>query len=356
MTAPPTSTPSVSMAPIPPQSQADVTIKDLRARMGEDVGLLSYLPCEKMKTAPFHNKGETGHHLPIRILFGKTKHKKLDFMELFNRHGQLEGPIALEEAMEQASPVAAFTSSKTKNNRLDRAHLRAIMRYYFVLQKIQLPSPWPISDIFVLELKSACRIAKANAEGSPQELCAMELSKARHAAAHNRKSTFQFLSDRELPPCQHHSASRSIGAEEAKRNLAELLFRDSANASLLLHESSSRRTSSSRGPTPSRAETTCEVMNISPEDIVTSLRLNVAENEARDRRLAENENRRVELEAELEDLKEEAVILKNALQQSKYERWNLRSSLSKRDLALLQLGQDLVQGGKRLLFDDSDEE
>ncbi|UPX12191.1 uncharacterized protein EKO05_0002754 [Ascochyta rabiei] len=158
------------------------------------------------------------------------------------------------------------------------------------------------------------------------------------------------------PIVQSTSDSTQQGAEEAKRNLAELLFRDSANASLLLHESSSRRTSSSRGPTPSRAETTCEVMNISPEDIVTSLRLNVAENEARDRRLAENENRRVELEAELEDLKEEAVILKNALQQSKYERWNLRSSLSKRDLALLQLGQDLVQGGKRLLFDDSDEE
>ncbi|KAJ4343926.1 hypothetical protein N0V95_006528 [Ascochyta clinopodiicola] len=312
MTVPSTSTPSAPITLMQSPSQADVTVKDLRTRMGEDVGLLSYLPCEKVRTASFHHKGETGHPLPIRILFGKIKHKKSDFMEvwallhnkpgssrspevrlkLFTRQGQLEGPIALEEAMEQAWPAAAFTSSKMKNARFDRAHLSAIMRYYFILQKIQLPSPWPISDIFIMELKSACRIAKANAEG-------------------NLLQPKSFVSLKSPKPVVLPQTTVSL---------------------------------------PS-------ILDIRPEDLITSLRQNVAENEARDRRLAENENRRDELEAELEDLKEEAVILKNALQQSKSERRHLRSSLSKRDLAFLQLGQDLMQGGgKRLRLDDSDKE
>ena len=34
----------------------------------------------------------------------------------------------------------------------------------YIVLKLQLPSPWPISDIFVPELDSACRVAKANTE------------------------------------------------------------------------------------------------------------------------------------------------------------------------------------------------
>lgn len=55
-------------------SQADATIKELRSRTGEDVGLLSYLPDERVKTALLDNKAEPGGHpLPVRILFGKIE-------------------------------------------------------------------------------------------------------------------------------------------------------------------------------------------------------------------------------------------------------------------------------------------
>jgi hypothetical protein len=50
-------------------------------------------------------------------------------------------------------------------------------------------------------------------------------------------------------------------------------------------------------------------------------------------------------------------MLKNALKQSKAERKRLRTSVSARDMAFLQLGQTLAhRDSKRLRFDDSDEE
>lgn len=166
-------------------SQADATISELRLRMGDDVGLLSYLPDEKVLKAPFHYKAVTGGHpLPIRILFGKLAEDKSPPREIwallhnkpgssrppkcrlkiFSSRGELGDPITLEEAMDAASPTAAFTCLKAPSGRLDRAHISSVLRYYFILQRVELPLPWPISEIFVFELKSACRIAKANAE------------------------------------------------------------------------------------------------------------------------------------------------------------------------------------------------
>jgi hypothetical protein len=66
--------PSVPVAPVQPLSQADATVKELRTRMGDDVGLLDNLPHEKRRTAPFDNKAEPGGNpLPIRILFRETE-------------------------------------------------------------------------------------------------------------------------------------------------------------------------------------------------------------------------------------------------------------------------------------------
>lgn len=90
---------------------------------------------------------------------------------------------------------------------------------------------------------------------------------------------------------------------------------------------------------------------------ITSYKLNVTENEARERRIAENQESQTFLRAELEELEEEEEMLQNALKQSKTERKRLRTSVSARDLAFLQLGQDLAHAdAKRLRFDDSGEE
>lgn len=168
-----------------PTSHADTTISDLRARMGEDVDLLSYLPDEKAQKEAFQNKKATrSSPLPLRILFGKVEKRKSSPREVwallyskpgssrapecqlryFSSEGELEETIALEEAMEKVTLTAAFTCLKAQNGRFDRAHLSSVLGYYFILQMKELPSPWPISDLFVSDLKAACRMAQINAE------------------------------------------------------------------------------------------------------------------------------------------------------------------------------------------------
>ncbi|KAJ4335916.1 hypothetical protein N0V87_005772 [Didymella glomerata] len=226
---------SVPVAPMHSLSQADATIKELRKRMGDDLGLLSYL--------------------------------------LDDETGQLKGHITLEEAMEKSSPMPAFTCVKSQHGRFDRAHLSSVLRYYFILQKVQLPTPWPISDIFVAELKAACKVAKANAE----------------------KSVLV------------HKSNKDVDAYTVSHKAI-------------------------KGSRLSQA---------------TSISNSRASHHAKSGRPLE----------ELEELEEEEDMLKNALKQSKAERKRLRTSVSARDMAFLQLGQTLAhRDSKRLRFDDSDEE
>lgn len=209
MTTPLAATASISVAPMQPPSQGDITLRDLRTRLGEDVSLLSYLPCQKVRKAPFNNRNENSHPLPVRILFGKVEHYKSTAREIwallhnkpgssrppevrlryFSRQGEPEEPIRLEEASEQASPTAAFACVKAQNGFFDRPQLSAVLRYYFISQKIDLPSPWPISDIFVTDLKSACRAAKLNAERKvpqPVSLEAISNPRPRPGVAYTR--------------------------------------------------------------------------------------------------------------------------------------------------------------------------
>ena len=142
--------------------------------MGEDVGLLSYLSDDKARKMPFDDQVEIkGHPLPIRILFGNLErdtatprevwallHSKPGSnrtpevrMKIFSQQGELEGAITLDEALEQASPAAAFTCIRAQHDHFDRAHLSSVLRYYLILQKVQLSSSWPISDMMISELK-----------------------------------------------------------------------------------------------------------------------------------------------------------------------------------------------------------
>ena len=122
--------------------------------MGEDIGLLSYLPDDEVRKALFVDTPESGGHpLHIRILFGKTEqeesspsgvwalpHSKPDSscppecrLKIFSRRGEPEEPIALEEVMVQASPIAAFTCLKAQHGRFDPTHLSSVFRHYFIL-------------------------------------------------------------------------------------------------------------------------------------------------------------------------------------------------------------------------------
>lgn len=132
------------------------------------------------------------------------------------------------------------------------------------------------------------------------------------------------------------------GFVDVEPSLAELLLGEIAEA-----------TQSTRGPTPSAEENP----TVSPEAFITSYRHIVAGNEAREKKLVKNMERWTAIRSELEELEEEADMLKTAPRQSKAEHKRLRTSLSASDLAFLQLGQDLAhEGSKRMRFEDSGEE
>ncbi|KAL1643572.1 hypothetical protein SLS61_009200 [Didymella pomorum] len=270
-----------------------------------------------VRAAPFNNKAESGGHpLPLRVLFGKLEkgsrnvwawlHNKPGSnrtpevrLKVFSRTGQPEEPIALQDAMEKATPLPAFTCLKPQDGRFDRTHLSSVLRYYFILQKVELPYQWPISDVFVAELRAACKVAEANA-------------KERKGAGTKEPEDME-----------------RTGHGEVKPTLTEMLSGESAEASL-----PGSTLAGTQSPMPSPEETPAT----SPEAFIEAYKLNIMENE-------------------LEELEEEEDTLKNALKQAKEERKRLRTSVSERDLVLLQLGQDLAHTvSKRLLFDDSGEE
>lgn len=147
------------------------------------------------------------------------------------------------------------------------------------------------------------------------------------------------------------------GQDDTKLSLEEQLFGEAAEATLLSQNNAAGATKlvkSSRGLTLS---IDTDETSISPQVFIASYRQNVTKNEGREARLANNRRRQAVLRSELEDFEQEAEVLATALRESKAERKHLRTSLSARDLAFLQAGQDFAHGGaKRLRFDHSDEE
>ncbi|KAH6622026.1 hypothetical protein C7974DRAFT_377651 [Boeremia exigua] len=347
-------------APMQPHNQADDTIRDLRARMGEDVGLLSYLPDEKVQTAFVDYKAEIGHTLSTRILFGEIKRDRSSTrdvwallhskpggrrppearLRLYSRDGHPEEPITLEEAIEQVSPTAAFACLQPKHGRFDRAHLRSVLGYYFVLQKLQIPSSWPMSERFVSDLRSACKVARANMEdemlaskssfaGAPNNMAPARLQDAEESSAesytisHKAVKGSRSTNKQTIGPIDR---SKSLGVlspakrkllEHDKPSLEEELFGEAAEASLLSHRESASLTNpirSSRSPAPSlivdKPEEKAEIF-------VELYKQSVTENELRERRLEENKDRQGTLRTELKDLEKEEERLTDALCQSR---------------------------------------
>lgn len=148
------------------------------------------------------------------------------------------------------------------------------------------------------------------------------------------------------------SPSKQQASDDAKRSLEEILFGEEAEATLLLQ---SRAASIVK---PAKTFTTdMKEASVSPEAFIAAYRHNVTESEAGKTKLAENEQRQAVLRSELQSLEEEAGTITAGLRRSKAERKRLRTSLSARDLAFLQAGQDLAHdGAKRLRVDRSDEE
>lgn len=150
LSAPTAATP---VAPMQPFDQGNLTIRDLRTRMGKDVGLLSYLPDDKVRKAPFNSKNDNTHPLPIRILFGRVGNHKSNPREIwamlhnkpgsirppevrlrfFSRQEEPEEPIRLENAIKQASPTAAFACLKSSIGLFSGPQVSAVLRYYFIL-------------------------------------------------------------------------------------------------------------------------------------------------------------------------------------------------------------------------------
>lgn len=154
--------------------------------MGADASLLQYLPTDKIYEATFEDKKrERPNSLPLRILFGQLQEGNKKGKEvwillnkssaedrwpehrfnIFDRTGRLLGGITVEDALRQSNPANAFKCLRPPGHiNIDIAHLRAVIKYYFMVKKVDPQMPWPVDARFASQLIAACNVARTFAE------------------------------------------------------------------------------------------------------------------------------------------------------------------------------------------------
>ncbi|XP_014553003.1 hypothetical protein COCVIDRAFT_108804 [Bipolaris victoriae FI3] len=154
-------------------------LQQIHSLIGKDASYLEHLPIDKIREPEFEEKKHKRlTSLPRRILFGQIKEGEKKGLEvwilptktrdenqwpghrfnLFDRHGNLHSSITIEEAIRLTNAANAFKWLK-KNGTMDLTHLRAVIRYYFMVKKVNPPSPWPVDMRFTAELLAACEAA-----------------------------------------------------------------------------------------------------------------------------------------------------------------------------------------------------
>lgn len=175
-------------------------LQQIHSLMGKDASYLEHLPIDKIREAEFEDKKHKRlTSLPRRILFGQITEGEKKGLEVwilpiktrdenqwpghrfnvFDRHGNLHSSITIEEAIRLTNAANAFKWLK-KNGTMDLTHLRAVIRYYFMVKKVNPPSPWPVDMRFTAELLAACEVA---AEFTTKEACVKQKTQEREAGA-----------------------------------------------------------------------------------------------------------------------------------------------------------------------------
>ena len=161
----------------------DNTLRRLRERMGLNAALLGYLRPDLVRLLQFDDKKkERMTALPVRMYFGHIKNGRRNPADvcillhtsedrsrspeqrfnLFSRHGNLEGSIKVNDAIQSTTYASAFRCIQ-EGSGINMDKLRAVIRYYFMAKGIKLPAVWALDAQFVDNLLAACRLARAQA-------------------------------------------------------------------------------------------------------------------------------------------------------------------------------------------------
>jgi hypothetical protein len=160
----------------------DATLREIETQMGDNAALLKYLPIELVRIDAASNQKQPTTALPYHMHFGHIKNglHNATYIRIilcvgalkgppeqryrkFSRLGELEGYLSAHDAARDAIPASAFRGIK-RNGGMDPAQLRAVVRYYFIAKKLDIPVIWPVDVHFIKDLVAACRLAKAHYE------------------------------------------------------------------------------------------------------------------------------------------------------------------------------------------------
>ncbi|EAT77276.1 hypothetical protein HBH56_186050 [Parastagonospora nodorum] len=175
----------------------DTALCNILALMGDDASLLNFLPLGEVELIPLESNTKLVAVVPYRMHFGLINNggaKKVPVGIMvyngliptildvrwarFSQSGQLQSNTSISKVAQNAEPGAAFRCLRQKTG-MSTKHLRALVRYYFIAKKVNLPSVWPVDEPFVKDLTSACRLAKANLDKDAGRLASQRMSSQR---------------------------------------------------------------------------------------------------------------------------------------------------------------------------------
>jgi hypothetical protein len=204
----------------------DAILRNIRSRMADHADLLRYLPVDSVRIEHLSESQPRKTH-PYRIHFGtlqgagstedqvgvllsrrdKEGSLKLKYM-VSTIYGDDKGYVSVADAIKLAKPARAF-GGIVEADGIDWMKLRAVVRYYFIANKIDLPSTWSLDGMFIKELILACKVAESNA--------------GRHAGPHRQTgfateqlSQMSVQPHGSLPGVQENFPDRSKNTYEAR--------------------------------------------------------------------------------------------------------------------------------------------
>lgn len=157
---------------------SDAITQEIKDKMGENAYLLAYLRVDRVRIEPVQEKNKPSTALPYRMHFGSIPNSRYSPTNVsvllcvgpaggppeqryrtITRLGEIVGSLSAGKAATEVVPASAFWDIKERGS-MDPMKVRAVIRYYFIAMKVELPLVWPIDLIFIKELTAACRLAK----------------------------------------------------------------------------------------------------------------------------------------------------------------------------------------------------
>ncbi|KAL6160027.1 hypothetical protein ACJBU6_01381 [Exserohilum turcicum] len=190
--------------------------QNIRAHMREDALLLNHLPVKSVSAAPVEDKiRDRPNSLGICILFGQlkdsdkgeqvwillTKPENGDSerapeqrFNVFDRHGNPVRGLSADDAVRQTAIAPAFRCLK-KEGVIEMLHLRAVIKYYFIVKRVNPPVPWRIDSHYIKALTAACNAARNHAESAERSKQRYQERETATAAVYQRRESTTLLRD-----------------------------------------------------------------------------------------------------------------------------------------------------------------